>query len=168
MLDISERTGRGRCDLSRKTGNNGGFACSTDSRQQENWRSLRVHLLYRNQRIKDPALWAPRGTLWPPVRLLSQHLNNAERYRLFTRQHIPRNPIGLPTDPARNWLRPRYRERTRPSAPHRSTLDDWATSNKFCAVYFVPACTFAIRTGKFPFFWVVEIGPQRNSGFCYT
>ena len=74
----------------------------------------------------------------------------------------------------RGWLIPscvpifHRNERTRPSAPHRSTLDDWATNNRFCAMYFVPACTFGIRTNEFQFFWVIEVGPQRNSGSCDT
>ena len=56
-----------------------------------------------------------------------------------------------------------HRCRTRPGATRRSTLDDRATSDRFHAMCFIPTSTFADRTGEFPFFWVIEIGPQWSS-----
>ena len=57
---------------------------------------------------------------------------------------------------------------TRPGATRRSTLDDWATRNKFHAMCFTPTSTSAVRTGAFPFFWVIEIGPQWSSGSIWV
>ena len=66
---------------------------------------------------------------------------------------IPKNPIGFPTNPARCWLLPsctptsHHKYRATPCTTRRSTLDDWATSNKFHAMCFVPTHIFAVRTG---------------------
>ena len=151
---ISERTGRGRCDLSRKTGNNDWVCLFHRLQTQENWRSQRVHLLYRNQRRKDTALSAPRGTLWPPVRLLSQQ-----------RQKVPTVHEAKHSEKP-NWSSHRSRTKMAPSLtenPYSATesrqdpahllvphLMIGRQASRFCAMFFVPACTFAVKTGGIP------------------
>ena len=149
-------------ETSAETGNNGWPACSTDSRHSK----TSVHLLCHNQRRKDPGSLGSQGPMRPPVRLHTQH-----RQKVPTVQEAKHSekPNG---SSARVWLllpcipMSHHRCRTRPGTTRRSTLDDWAISNRFHAMCFIPTYTFAVRTSEFPFFWVIEIGPRWSSGSC--
>ena len=103
--------------------------------------------------------------MWPPAKLFSQHFSRSTTIRV-TQPVFPQIPRVAGFFPAVHMSHHRYR--TRPGATRRSTLGDWATSNRGHAMCFIPAHTFAIRTGEFPFFWVIEIGPQWSSGSCGT
>ena len=126
----------------------------------ENWKQRLARLFHRTGKTGDHGVFTcfavttgekTRGLQGPDA---ASSLNIAKRCRLFTRQNIPRNPIGLVTNPARIWLLPNclpmshHRCRTRPGTTRLSTLDDWATSNGFRAMCFTPTYTFAVRTGE--------------------
>ena len=116
-------------------------------RQQtrENWRSRRVNLLCQNQRRGDPARWAHRGPMRPPVRLISLHrqrVPTVHEAKHFEKPNRSFQKSRTYLASSQLYTHVHHRCRTRPGTTRRSTLHDWATSNKFHAMCFIPTTHF--------------------------